>query len=368
VGYNSLVLLLPLPPLALLAELTHRCPLRCVYCANPVALTARERELSTSTWLRVVREATAMGVHQLHLSGGEPLLREDLEEIVAAARGAELYTNLITSAWGLDEARVAALASAGLDHVQISVQDTDREEARRVAGAEAYEAKRRAAGHVKQAGLALSLNVVMHRGNLARVGELIDLAAALGAERIEVASTQYHGWALANRAALLPSTTALAAAAEVVRERRARYKGKLDVLYVLPDYTTDLPKQCMDGWGQRSLTVAPDGRVLPRPGATGIASLAFDSVAEKGLAWIWQESPAFEAFRGHAWMPEPCASCERRDVDFGGCRCQAFALTGDARRTDPACAKSPDHGLVLAARKAADAPALLPLVYRELSR
>jgi PqqA peptide cyclase len=356
----------PSPPLALLAELTHRCPLRCVYCANPIELSARASELDTATWVRVVREAGAVGVHQLHLSGGEPLLREDLEEIIAAGREAGLYTNLITSAWGLDAARVASLAAAGLDHVQISVQDTDRVEARRIAGAEAYDAKRAAARRVKEAGLALSLNVVMHRGNLARIGELIDLAVTLGAERIEVASTQYHGWALANRAALLPSMDALAQASEVVRERRDRYKGKLDVLYVLPDYATDLPKPCMDGWGRRSLTVAPDGRVLPCPGATSITTLTFDRVQDQSLASIWQRSPAFEAFRGHAWMPEPCVSCDRRDVDFGGCRCQAFALTGDPTRTDPACAKSPDHGLVVLARRQAEEPPPASLVYREL--
>lgn len=366
------------PPLALLAELTHRCPLRCVYCANPLALAARDAELDTATWVRVVGEAAAMGVHQLHLSGGEPLLRDDLEAIVHAGRAAGLYSNLITSGWALGKERVQALADAGLDHVQVSVQDTDRDGARRIAGVEAHEAKKAAARLVKDAGLALSINVVMHRENLARVGELIDLAAELGAERIEVASAQYHGWALANRDALLPSLAALNEASLVVRERRARYKGALDVVYVMPDYVTDLPKPCMDGWGQRSLTVAPDGRVLPCPGATCIASLAFDRVQERSLASIWAGSSAFQAFRGHAWMPEPCASCDRRDVDFGGCRCQAFALTGDAARTDPACAKAPDHGIVLRARRVADEAAvgavreglLAPgrLVYREMGR
>ncbi len=358
------------PPLALLAELTHRCPLRCVYCANPMQLAARDSELDLATWVRVVREAGALGAHQLHLSGGEPLLREDLEPIVAAGRDAGLYTNLITSGWGLDRGRVSTLDEAGLDHVQISIQDTDRDESRRIAGAEAYDGKREAARLVKEAGLALSLNVVMHRGNLDRIGALIDLAAELGAERIEVASTQYHGWALANRAALLPGREALARASDVVRERRVRYKGKLDVLYVLPDYATDLPKPCMDGWGQRSLTVAPDGRVLPCPGATSITTLTFDRVQDQSLGAIWERSAAFNAFRGHAWMPEPCVSCDRRDIDFGGCRCQAFALTGDPARTDPACAKAPDHGLVLSARNQADAPTAPPasLLYRELRR
>ena len=355
-------------PLAVLAELTHRCPLRCAYCSNPTALAARASELDTATWLRVVREAAELGAHHLHLSGGEPLLREVVTALVAAAREADLYTNLITSGWGLDHRRAGELAAAGLDHVQVSIQDTDRKEARRVAGVEAFDAKRDAARAVRAAGLALSLNAVVHRGNIARIGELIDLAVELGAERIEVASTQYHGWALENRGALLPSTDALTSAGEVVRERRARYRGRLDILYVLPDYVTDLPKPCMDGWGRRSLTVAPDGRVLPCPGATSIPSLVFDSVRSTPLADIWRSSAAFEAFRGHAWMPEPCASCERRDVDFGGCRCQAFALTGDARKTDPACAKSPDHATIRVARREADSPPPGSLVYRELHR
>ena len=359
----------PDPPLALLAELTHRCPLRCAYCSNPLALAARETELETDAWLRVVREAGELGVHQLHLSGGEPLLRDDLEIIVAAGRAAGLYTNLITSAWGLGEPRVEALAAAGLDHVQISVQDTDPGAARLVAGAEAFDAKIAAARLVKRAGLALSLNVVLHRGNVGRAGEIVDLAASLGAERIEVASTQYHGWALENRAALLPARASLAAAADVIKERRQRYAGALDVIFVLPDYVTDVPKPCMNGWGQRSLTVAPDGRVLPCPGATSITSLVFDSVAQRSLGDIWRASRAFEAFRGEAWMKEPCASCDRRGIDFGGCRCQAFALTGDASRADPACAKAPDHPIILSARRAAeDGLAQHPLVYRELRR
>jgi pyrroloquinoline quinone biosynthesis protein E len=356
------------PPLALLAELTHRCPLRCVYCANPVALTPRERELPADEWARVVREAARIGVLQLHLSGGEPLVYGGLERVVAEGHAAGLYTNLITSGWGLTLARAKELAQAGLDHAQVSFQDVDREGARAIAGAEAMDAKLAAARAVREAGIALSLNLVMHRGNLARIGEMIDLAATLGAARVEVASTQYHGWALENRSLLLASEAALREAGEVARERRARYAGRLDVLYVLPDYLTDLPKPCMDGWGRRSLTVTPDGRVLPCPGATCITSLTFDDVRAKSLADIWEHGSAFEAFRGEAWMPEPCSSCERRTLDFGGCRCQAFALTGDARRTDPACRKAPDHGIVLRARAEANAPretGKLP-IYREL--
>jgi len=329
---------------------------------------ARDRELDASTWRRVLREAAALGVLQFHLSGGEPLLYEGLDALVTEARALDLYTNLITSGWGLDLARAKRLSFAGLDHVQVSFQDTGREEARAIAGAEALDAKLAAARAVKEAGLALSLNVVMHRGNLARIGELIDLAASLGAARIEVASTQYHGWALKNRDSLLPSTRALEEASQVARERRARYEGTMDVIYVMPDYVTGLPKPCMDGWGQRSLTVAPDGKVLPCPGATCITTLAFDDVQHVALADAWCGSPAFEAFRGEAWMPEPCASCERRAIDFGGCRCQAFALTGDPRRTDPACSKSPDHGIILRAREQAERGSHALPVYREMKR
>jgi PqqA peptide cyclase len=311
-----------------------------------------------------------MGVLQLHLSGGEPLLYDGLLRLVEEARAAELYTNLITSGWGLTAARAKALSDAGLDHAQVSFQDVDRDAARRVAGAEAMDAKLLAARAVKAADIALSLNVVMHAGNLARIGEMIDLAASLGAARVEVASTQYHGWALENRRSLLASEAALRKAGEVAQERKERYRGTLDVIYVLPDYVTGTPKPCMDGWGRRSLTVAPDGKVLPCPGATCITTLAFDNVRARPLAEIWERSLAFEAFRGEAWMPEPCASCEMRTVDFGGCRCQAFALTGDARRTDPTCAKAPDHGLILRARREAEAAdtsaqSALP-VYREL--
>jgi pyrroloquinoline quinone biosynthesis protein E len=356
----------PPPPLALLAELTHRCPLRCTYCANPVALVSREAELDTATWTRILREAASLGVLQLHLSGGEPLLFEGLTDLVREARAAGLYTNLITSGWGLTEARAKELAAAGLDHAQVSFQDVDRDAARLIAGTEAMDAKLAAARAITGADIALSLNLVMHRGNLSRIGEMIDLAALLGAARVEVASTQYHGWALENRRSLLASADALAEAGEIARERKTRYQGTLDVIYVLPDYVTGTPKPCMDGWGRRSLTVAPDGKVLPCPGATCITTLTFDDVRNKSLADIWNHGSAFEAFRGEAWMPEPCASCDQRAVDFGGCRCQAFALTGDPRRTDPTCVKAPDHGIVLRARAEAEEKTTPLPVYREM--
>ncbi len=357
---------MPEPPLALLCELTHRCPLRCLYCSNPIELAPRQSEMSPDAWAAALDAAAHMGVLQAHFSGGEPLLFEGLDGLVARARAAGLYTNLITSGWGLDAARARRLSDAGLDHAQVSFQDSDRAAARAVAGAEAFDAKLTAARAVRDVGIALSANLVMHRGNLARVGEMIDMAAELGAARVEVASAQYHGWALKNRAALLGPVTALAAAGEVARERRARYAGRMDVIYVLPDYVTDFPKPCMDGWGRRSLTIAPDGRVLPCPGATCIAGMSFDDVRDRPLQEIWERGAAFEAFRGEAWMPEPCISCDRRALDYGGCRCQAFALTGDARRTDPACAKAPDHGLVLRAREDAGRDVARLPVYREL--
>jgi pyrroloquinoline quinone biosynthesis protein E len=324
--------------------------------------------MGTHDWSRVIQQAAALGVLQMHFSGGEPLLFEGTVDLVAAARGAGLYTNLITSGWGLDAARARALAAAGLDHAQVSFQDTDRAAARAVAGAEAMDAKLSAARAVKDSGIALSVNLVMHRNNIARIGEMIDLAASLGAARVEVASTQYHGWALENRASLLAPRAALEEATNVARERRARYAGTMDVIYVLPDYATDLPKPCMDGWGRRSLTVAPGGRVLPCPGATCITTLAFEDVRQRSLADIWNEGAAFQAFRGEGWMPEPCKSCDRRAIDFGGCRCQAFALTGDATRTDPTCAKAPDHAIVLRAREEAERTVTALPVYRETGR
>jgi len=338
------------PPIALLAELTYRCPLRCGYCSNPRDLGRYADELSTADWQRVAREAASLGVLQFHLSGGEPLIRTDVEDIVHAARDAQLYTNLITSAYGLDAARVAALRDAGLDHVQISLQHVRAEAADVIAGTAAHEKKLRAARDVKSAGLALSINVVLHRGNLDAVAELIALADDLGAERIELANTQYHGWALANRDALLPTRAQLDRAAAAAEDARVRIGARMQILYVLPDYYTDAPKPCMGGWGRRFVTIVPDGTTLPCPGAHELP-LAFDSVRQHSLREIWFESAGMNAYRGTGWMLEPCATCDQRTVDHGGCRCQSFELTGDARTADPACALSPAHSIVVAARE-----------------
>jgi PqqA peptide cyclase len=340
-------------PFGLLAELTYGCPLHCPYCSNPLELAAYRDELATQEWLRVLAEARDLGVLQLHLSGGEPLLRRDLAEIVRTASELGLYTNLITSALGLTPRRAGQLRTAGLDHVQISVQADEAALSDRLAGTPSFERKLSAARLVKQLGWPLTLNVVLHRRNLDRVDRILDLAEELGADRVELANTQYYGWALRNRAGLLPSRAQVERAEVLVRAARERLAGRMEIIYVLPDYYSRYPKPCMGGWGRRQLTVVPNGDVLPCPAAHTLP-LPRASVREHSLAWIWEESPLFRSFRGTDWMSDPCRSCPRREVDFGGCRCQAFQLTGDAARTDPVCHLSPDHGLVADAVRAAD--------------
>jgi PqqA peptide cyclase len=341
------------PPLGLLAELTYRCPLHCSYCSNPLDLGAYTDELTTAEWHRVLAEARDLGVLQLHLSGGEPLLRRDLAEIVQHAGELGFYTNLITSALGLTPRRAHELLAAGLDHVQISLQADEAALSDRLAGTPSFERKLAAARLVKELGWPLTLNVVLHRHNVDRLAGVLDLAERLEADRIELAHTQYYGWALRNRGGLLPSRAQLERAQEVVRAAHERLRGRMEVIYVLPDYHSRYPKPCMGGWGRRQLTVVPDGDVLPCPTAHTLP-LPRASVREHPLAWIWQESPLFQRFRGTDWMPEPCRSCDRRELDFGGCRCQAFQLTGDAARTDPVCHLSPDHDLVARAVEAAN--------------
>jgi PqqA peptide cyclase len=351
-------------PLGLLAELTHRCPLGCPYCSNPLALDAREDELDTATWARVFHEAAALGVLQVHISGGEPGARRDLVDIAAAAHAVGLYGNLITSAVGITDKTLEALAAAGLDHVQISIQDADASSADRIAGYDgAFVRKRALAAAVVRLGLPLTVNAVVHRANIERIGEMVDLALALGASRVEIAHVQYYGWALENRARLMPTPEQVERATAVVEELRARHRGRIVIDAVIPDYYARYPKPCVGGWGRRSLNVTPAGKVLPCHAAESITGLEFWNVRDHSLADIWASSPAFNAFRGTAWMKDPCASCPRREQDFGGCRCQAFALTGDATATDPVCHLAPDHARVaeLAAIRA-DAP----YVYRRM--
>jgi pyrroloquinoline quinone biosynthesis protein E len=351
-------------PLGLLAELTHRCPLGCPYCSNPVALDARRNELDTETWARVFNEAAALGVLQVHLSGGEPGARRDLVAIAAAAHSAGLYTNLITSAVGITAATLRHLADAGLDHVQISIQDSEPASADHIAGYDgAFERKRSLAAEVVRLKLPLTVNAVIHRANIDRLERMVALALSLGASRVEIAHAQYYGWALKNRAVLMPSAEQVERAAAAVDELRIRHRGEIVIDSVVPDYFARLPKPCVGGWGRRSLNVTPAGKVLPCHAAESIPGLEFWSVREHSLAEIWADSPAFNAFRGTAWMQEPCRSCARRDIDFGGCRCQAFALTGDARATDPVCHLAPRHGDVVAAALLRDDA---PYAYRRM--
>ena len=344
-------------PYTLIAELSYRCPLACGYCSNPLELDRHVRELDTTTWQRVLGEAAALGVLQVNLTGGEPVVREDLETLVAEARARELYVNLITSGVPLPAERLARLKAAGLDSLQLSVQDTDAVGGRWIAGRDCTEAKLEVAAAARALELPLTLNVVIHRGNIARVPDFVALAERVGAERLELANTQYLGWALLNREALMPTRAALAEARSVAASAAERLRGRIEILFVRPDYDADRPRACMDGWARRYIVVTPDGTVLPCHQALSIQTLAFENVRDRPLADIWRDSPAFRAFRGEAWMPDPCRTCDERERDFGGCRCQAFALVGDAAATDPACALAPHHDLVLAARLTAEAAA-----------
>ncbi len=353
-------------PLGLIAELTHRCPLQCPYCSNPLELARSAAELPTEEWLRVFEEAAALGVLQLHLTGGEPTARRDIVALVRRASELRLYTNLITSGVLIDQAMLDALAGAGLEHIQLSFQDLDPANADRIGGYAGGHAKKlELAERVTRAGLALTANFVVHRQNLGRVPEMIRLAEALGAGRVEIAHVQYYGWGLVNRPALLPTRAQLDEATAAVDAARESFKGRLAIDYVVPDYYATRPKACMGGWGRRMLNIAPTGKVMPCHAAEILPGFTFPSVREASLSDIWYHSDAFTRFRGTDWMPEPCQSCDRREIDWGGCRCQAFALTGDASRTDPACALAPDHQVMLeAVRESEAAPA--DLVYRRI--
>jgi pyrroloquinoline quinone biosynthesis protein E len=354
-------------PIALLAELTHRCPLHCPYCSNPIELTRRSRELELEIWQSVFEQAATLGVLQVHLSGGEPALRQDLPAIVRAAREAGLYTNLVTSGVRLEQESFSACVDAGLDHVQLSVQAPDAETADWLVGRSgAHDTKREVARWVVAAGVPLTINAVVHRYNLDHVDAAIELAVAWGARRIEIAHTQYHGWAARNRNALLPTLSQVARATQIIQRQRQQLSGVLAVDYVKPDHFSRYPKACMGGWGRTGLNVTPNGMVLPCHAAETLPGLAFDNVRERRLNDIWYFGSAFTAFRGDAWMQEPCRSCPRKEVDFGGCRCQAMALAGDASATDPACEKSPLH---LARRQSApDSTSRPQFVHRRFAR
>ena len=353
-------------PYTLVAELTYRCPLRCSYCSNPIDWAKRKNELDTDGWKRVFREAEDLGVVGLNLTGGEPILRKDLEQLIGEARRLDLYTNLITSGIPLSRERLAKFRAAGLDNVQVSVQDVSAKESDRIAGLKSFEKKLEVCAWVKELGMPLTLNVVLHRDNLGHIAEIVALAERLKADRLELANTQYLGWALVNRRALLPTREQLEAARKVAAAARKRLLGRMEVLFVTPDYYTDYPKSCMDGWGRRFIVVSPEGLVLPCHAAHTLPGLKFDNVRERSLAAIWTESTGFNAFRGEAWMPEPCRSCDKRAVDFGGCRCQAYHLTGNAAATDPTCTLAPSHALIESARGEALAGEAPPIRYRSV--
>lgn len=326
-------------PQALIAELTHRCPLHCVYCSNPVKLESRE--LSTEAWMRVIQEAAVLGCWHLHLTGGEPLARKDTEQLVRAGRDAGLYVNLITSGIGLSRQRLLALVDAGLDHIQLSFQDSREDSADLFAGTRAHAKKLEVAEWIRQHRLAFTVNMVVHRGNLDRLEELIALAETLRADKLEIAHVQYYGWAFENRERLLPTQIQLESSVAIVAKARERLKGTMRIDFVLPDYYAKFPKACMGGWGRAVMLIDPGGRAMPCHAAAVIPGMAFESVEERTLRSIWETSQAFTRFRGDEWMQEPCRSCDRKEIDFGGCRCQAMLLAGDASATDPVCSKSP---------------------------
>ncbi|QCP49863.1 pyrroloquinoline quinone biosynthesis protein PqqE [Trinickia violacea] len=344
-------------PLWLLAELTYRCPLHCAFCYNPVDFAQHDAELDTETWLRVIGEARKMGAAQIGFSGGEPLLRDDLETLVAHARGLGFYTNLITSGIGLNETRIADLKRAGLDHIQLSFQDSTRELNDFLTSTRTFERKQRVASLIKAHDYPMVLNCVLHRYNLPHVAQIIEMALEMGAEYLELANTQYYGWAMLNRAQLMPTAEQLREAEDIVNQYRARIGDRCRILFVVPDYFETRPKACMNGWGSVFLAVSPDGTALPCHAARSLPGLAFPNVRDTSLSDIWYASSGFNAYRGDAWMREPCRTCDERETDHGGCRCQAYLLTGDAAAADPVCAKSADHGKIEQAVKFARASA-----------
>lgn len=354
-------------PLWLVLELTYRCPLKCPWCSNPVDYARDGRaELSTAEWKRVLREGRELGALQLGFTGGEPLLRDDLEELVADASALGYYTNLITSGVGLSEERLIALKTAGLNQIQLSLQSSERELTDTLVGARAFDLKVKVAHLIKAHGFPMVLNVPVFRHNIGQVEDILALAEDIGVDYLEFANIQYYNWAMVNRDELLPTLEQLQAAEHAVQAARARLGERMTIYFVIPDYYEGRPKACMNGWGAIHLTIAPDGAAMPCQEARIIEGLEFPSVREKSLAWLWNESPTFQKFRGDEWMSPTCRSCDEKEKDFGGCRCQAFLLTGDASNTDPACSRSPHHHLIGAAIERAHRPGrkVQPLVMR----
>lgn len=357
------------PPFWLLAELTYRCPLHCVFCYNPMNYAAIENELTTAEWIKVMREARQLGAAQLGFSGGEPLMRDDLEELVDEAHRLGFYTNLITSGVGLNEKRIQALKTAGLDHIQLSFQDSTQEMNDFLSSTKTFELKKRVAALIKQYDYPMVMNVVLHRHNLPHIDKIIEMALSLEAEYVELANTQYYGWAMKNREHLIPSHQQLIDAEAIVNQYREKIGKTCKLLFVVPDYFENRPKACMNGWGSVFLGVGPDGAALPCHNAREIPGLDIPNVRDHSMREIWYESKAFNFFRGYEWMQEPCRSCDEKSKDFGGCRCQALMLAGDASKTDPVCSKSPDHGVIekiihMAGQTEKKPDPVFPLIFR----
>lgn len=358
-------------PLVLVAELTHRCPLHCVYCSNPLNLAKRESELDTAAWARIFREAAALGVLQVDFTGGEPLARPDLTELVHAAREAGLYTSLITSGLPLDEKRLDELIAAGLDHLQLSFQGVHEESARKASGTTTHAQKLTVARWVKARRIGFTLNFVIHRENLNELPGMIQLAKELQAQRVEFAHVQYYGWAFQNRGRLLPTREQLDESLRIIEEAKEKLRGRIRVEYVVPDYYGRFPKACMGGWGRKVMLIKPNGDVLPCHAADVLPGLKFENAARNSLRAIWYESDAFQKYRGDQWMREPCRTCDRRTQDFAGCRCQAFLLANDATEADPVCSLSPHRPLVdeilasVAQAPQSGASSSLDLIYRQ---
>jgi pyrroloquinoline quinone biosynthesis protein E len=349
----------PTSPLSLIAEVTHRCPLHCLYCSNPLEMQRAESELATEDWTRVFWQASQMGVMHLHLTGGEPLARKDLPELIRAGREAGLYVNMITSGVGLTEERLATLVEAGLEHLQLSFQDLDEASANHIAGTRAHAIKLALVPVLKRFHLAFTINLVVHRMNLDRLEEFIALAEDLTPDRLEIAHVQYYGWALKNRSLLMPTEEQVYRSLPIVEAAKQRLKGKIHLEAVFPDYFGSFPKACVGGWGRQMMLIDPAGQALPCHSAAIIPDLSFDNVREHDLAWIWNSSPAFQRFRGTSWMSDTCLACPRKERDFGGCRCQAFMIAGDAEAIDPVCSYSPHHKHLLELRKSV--PEVLPI-------
>lgn len=356
------------PPRWLLAELTYKCPLQCPYCSNPLDYTKHSNEISTEDWKRILTQARKMGAVQLGFSGGEPLTRQDLPELVQHARQLGYYSNLITSGYGLTEEKIIQLKEAGLDHIQVSIQASSKELNDHIAGTESYETKKEVARLVKKHGYPMVLCVVIHRENIHQMPAILAMAEELGADYVELANTQYYGWAHKNRDLLMPTKEQFEEAEAIAQAFKEKVADKMKIYYVIPDFHEDRPKACMNGWGTTFLTIAPDGVALPCHSARELPGLDCPNVTEHSIEEIWNESKAFNFFRGTEWMKEPCRSCDEKDKDFGGCRCQAYILTGDMNNTDPVCSKSPDRHVIEealdSARKSALSDNEQPLIFR----